>query len=263
MLQQKDPHLSSSKTTANKLKRMYWHVRLSGPVLSCCHAGLFLVCGLGGEQNHLNLSEWWNGGTMRRLENEFVSNVLTSWAVFVTSSQSPFATAGHLQQQKERVAPTRRNKKQKKTKKRAKGRENLWHAFVRLLTNTTSNECRYLHCIGPPFILKMLHLTLLSARMWVTAAAGGWWALQKKKEERERHKQTQPCLYLSDRVGLEIFWLSRHDPSQSPHLKCWLLDTTWSYCDTFKNLRNLAKICFFDCDVSSKDSLQPVYPFLK
>lgn len=48
-------------------------------------------------------------------------------------------------------------------------------------------------------------------------AAAGW---------RGRGKNAGGSLYLGDRVGLEIFWLSRHHPSHTAPLKCCLVETT-------------------------------------
>lgn len=150
VLQQKDLQLSSSKTTAINLKRMYWYVELSGPALQfylvfmlACFS--FVVWGEAEPFESLWLIEQWNNALTSKWICFKHIDVISCFCCIFTI---PVCHGETFTAAEEACSPGDQKKN------RAEGRENLWHAFVRLLTNTISNECWYLHCIKPPFALK-------------------------------------------------------------------------------------------------------------
>lgn len=245
VLQQKDLQLSSSKTIAINLKRMYWYVELSGPALQfylvfmlACFS--FVVWGEAEPFESLWLIEQWNNALTSKWICFKHIDVISCFCCIFTI---PVCHGETFTAAEEACSPGDQKKKQSRRERKplaclcqAAHKHNLKWMLIFALHQAT---------VRP----QMLHLTLClracESRPLLEADE-----LYEKKKKRDTHKQ-RGTLYLSDRVGLEIFWLSRHDPSQSPHLKCWLLDTTWSYCDMFKNLKS-GQICFFDCDVAAK-----------
>lgn len=141
-LQQKDPQSYSSKTIANNLKKkkksMCWHVKLCGPAMQFYFVFMmacfwFLVLGGSTEPSTepLWVMEGWNSDNVPTSKWICLKHVDVVSCFFLSRLHNTCLPRWNIYSSRRSVFP-RRQKKKENNNNRAEGRENLWHAFVRL-----------------------------------------------------------------------------------------------------------------------------------
>lgn len=188
VLQQKDLQLSSSKTTAINLKRMYWYVELSGPALQFYFVFMLAVCGLRGSRTiWISLIDW----TVDQRADFKMNLFQTYWRykLFLLHLHNTRLPRWNIYSSRRSVFPRRPKKKTEQ-----KGEKTFGMPLSGC--SQTQSQMNADICIASSHRSPSnVAFNALFARMWVTAAAGGWWALRKKKEKRHTQTERHPVSF--------------------------------------------------------------------